>query len=151
MSRGGKTAEKAVQVNDCLRRAMRELFPKWRQGETAVPQTLTLPNDHTLTLSLDLADDLPAIHTAPDMLTEAFRVVLKNGYEAIFDPKYQPGTLHITSRLRARDRLQITIQDSGIGIRPAQLPHIFEMGWSSKEGSGMGFGLFLDARFYSGA
>ena len=67
------TTDKAVAVNDCLRRAIRELFPGWRWAETAVSQTtISLTNEKTLTLILDLADDLPAVQTAPDMLAEAF-------------------------------------------------------------------------------
>ena len=81
-------ADREVQINDCLVRAVREIFPKWRRGETAVSENdVTLPNDHTLTISLNLANDLPAVQTASDMLTEAFRVIIKNGYEAIFEQK----------------------------------------------------------------
>lgn len=145
------TTDKAVEVNNCLRRAMRELFPGWRWVETAVNQTtITLPNEQTLTLILELANDLPLIHTAPDMLSEAFRVILKNSYEAMLD-RHKSGTIRLVSRLQAPDRLQILIQDSGVGIQPEDLPHIFEMGWSSKkEGSGMGFGLFWTRDFIQG-
>ncbi len=145
------TTDKAVEVNNCLRRAMRELFPGWRWTETAVNETtITLPNEQTLTLTLDLANDLPPVHTTPDMLSEAFRVILKNSYEAMLD-RHKSGTIRLTSRLQAPDRLQIIIQDSGVGIQPEDLAHIFEMGWSSKkEGNGMGFGLFWTRDFIQG-
>ncbi len=145
-----QTAEKAVQLNDCLLRTVRELFPKWRRGKTAdCDTTVAMPNGHVLTISLKLADDLPAVQTAPDMLAEAFRVILKNGYEAVLAQK-KPGKLHIESSLRDKDRLQIIIEDSGIGILPEEMPHIFEMGWSGKEGDGMGFGLFWTRDFIQG-
>lgn len=145
------TTDKAVEVNNCLRRAMRELFPGWRWVETAVNETtLTLPNQQTLNLALNLADDLPPMQTAPDMLAEAFRVILKNSYEAIID-KNESGSLQIISRLQAPDRVQIIIQDSGVGIQPEDLPRIFEMGWSTKKvGNGMGFGLFWTRDFIQG-
>ncbi|WP_420630409.1 GAF domain-containing protein [Candidatus Leptofilum sp.] len=146
------TPDKAVQVNDCLIRAVREQFPEWRRGDTAVANaeySLNLPNDHTLTLTLSLADDLPTIHTAPDMLAEALRVIIKNGYEAIV-AQNKSGSMHVASRLQAPNRLQILIRDSGVGIRPEDLPHIFEMGWSTKEGKGMGFGLFWTRDFIHG-
>jgi signal transduction histidine kinase len=145
------TTDKAVEVNNCLRRAVRELFPGWRWLETAVNETtLTLPNEQTLILALNMANDLPLVQTAPDMLTEAFRVILKNSYEAILD-RSESGSLHITSRLQVPDRLQIIIKDNGVGIQPEDLPHIFEMGWSSKkEGNGMGFGLFWTRDFIQG-
>lgn len=144
------TSDEAVAVNDCLRRAIRELFPGWRWAETAVSQTtISLPNEQTLTLSLNLPDDLPPVQTTPDMLAEAFRVILKNGYEAVL-AQNQDGSLHITSRLQTPTQLQITVQDSGVGIRSEELPHIFEMGWSNKKGSGMGFGLFWTRDFIQG-
>jgi signal transduction histidine kinase len=142
--------DRAVAVNTCLRRAVRDLFPEWRLEETAVAETtLALSNDCTLALRLDLADDLPAIHTAPDMLSEAFRVILKNGYEAILSQK-KSGTLSVTSRLQSPKRLQIVVRDTGAGIRPEDLTHIFEMGWSTKKGTGMGFGLFWTRDFIQG-
>ena len=146
-----QTAEKAVNVNSCLRRAVRDLLPEWRMGgETAVVETnLTLPNKQCLTLSLNLAEDLPAIHTASDMLTEALRVTLKNAYEAILAHNQQ-GTLHVISRLQSPNRLQIIVRDTGVGIRPEDVPHIFELGWSSKKGAGMGFGLFWTRDFIHG-
>lgn len=145
-----QTTEQGVAVNDCLRRAVRELFPQCRMAETAVSEIkITLPNDHCLTLILDLPDDLPPLHTAPDMLTEAFHVILKNAYEAIL-AKNAPGTLQVTSRLQSPNRLQITLRDSGIGIRSQDLPHIFKLGWSSKKGKGMGFGLFWTRDFIQG-
>lgn len=145
------TTDQAVAVNNCLQRAMRELFPGWRWVETAVNETtLTLPNEQPITLTLNLANDLPPVQTASDMLTEALRVILKNSYEAILDQN-DAGTLHITSRLQAPDRLQIVIQDNGVGIKPEDLPRIFEMGWSTKkEGAGMGFGLFWTRDFIQG-
>ena len=146
------TAEKDVLVNDCLVRAIRELLPEWRRGDSDLADAeflLSLPDDNQLTLHLTLADDLPAIHAAGDMLSEAFRVILKNGYEAILG-KGKSGKLHLVSRLQAPNRLQIIIHDSGVGIRPEDLPHIFDMGWSTKEGSGMGFGLFWTRDFIHG-
>jgi signal transduction histidine kinase len=145
------TTDKAVGVNNCLRRVMRELFPGWRWLETAVNDTtITLPNEQTLSLTLNLANDLPPVQTAPDMLTEAFRVILKNSYEAILDQK-EASSLQITSRLQAPERLQIVVRDSGVGIQAEDLPHIFEMGWSTKkEVSGMGFGLFWTRDFIQG-
>lgn len=145
------TTDQGVEVNNCLRRVIRELFPGWRWVEAAVHETtITLPNEHTLTLTLNLANDLPPVQTAPDMLTEAFRVILKNSYEAILDTGVS-GTIQLTSRLQAPDKLQIIIQDSGVGIQQEDLPRIFEMGWSAKkEGNGMGFGLFWTRDFIQG-
>mgnify|MGYP002624848283 FL=1 len=119
-------------------------------GTAVQDTTIPLPDAQTLVLAFNIANDLPPVQTAPDMLTEAFRVILKNSYEAILDQN-ESGRLQITTRLQAPDRLQIIIQDSGVGIQPENLSRIFEMGWSTKkEGNGMGFGLFWTRDFIQG-
>ena len=39
--------------------------------------------------------------------------------------------------------VQITVSDTGEGIAPEQLPHIFDRFWSRSEGGGSGLGLAI--------
>jgi len=89
------------------------------------------------------APQLPPVQTAPEMLIETFKVLLKNALEAI-EEKGEPGTLQVQTRAGGGHRawIEVTVQDNGIGIKATDLAHIFEMGWSSKKDKGMGFGLF---------
>ena len=50
--------------------------------------------------------------------------------------------LWIISRLSADGQTEVVLRDNGIGIKAKNLKKIFDLGWSSKEGRGMGFGLF---------
>jgi two-component system, NtrC family, sensor kinase len=54
---------------------------------------------------------------------------------------------HITVRCRTSNgRIQITIEDDGCGIAPANLPHIFEPFFTTKPvGKGTGLGLSIAA------
>jgi signal transduction histidine kinase len=96
-----------------------------------------------------LAEDLPAVKTSPDMLIEAFRVLLKNALEAIRE-KGGGGELKIESYPGSSASVEVTIADSGIGVQPMNLSKIFEMRWSTKEGAGMGFGLFWTKEYIEG-
>ncbi|MEZ4770041.1 MAG: ATP-binding protein [Caldilineales bacterium] len=49
-------------------------------------------------------------------------------------------TLHAETR---PDSVQITVSDTGQGIAPEELPHIFDRFWSRSEGSGSGLGLAI--------
>ena len=96
-----------------------------------------------------LATCLPSIKTSPDMLTEAFRVLGKNAVEAM-QQRRQAGELRLESRLTAEGVIEVIIGDTGIGIKPENLAKVFEMGWSTKKGEGMGFGLFWAKDYIEG-
>lgn len=127
-----------TDVNACLRQAIKRVIDKpdlvWAQETISV---------HTI-----LSDDLPAVKTSPDMLTEAFRVLVKNAVEAIHD-KGKIGELRIQSRRGKGADIEVLISDDGIGIRPKDLSKIFEMRWSTKD-AGMGFGLFWTKEYVEG-
>jgi two-component system sensor histidine kinase DctS len=84
------------------------------------------------------------------MLTEAFRILIKNAIEAIDSHRQSSRELWLESRLRSAQWVEITVRDSGLGIKPENLNHIFEMGWSTKKGTGMGFGLFWTRDYIEG-
>jgi sensor histidine kinase regulating citrate/malate metabolism len=46
--------------------------------------------------------------------------------------------------------MEIIIRDNGVGIKRENLGKIFELGWSSKKGEGMGFGLFWTRDYIEG-
>jgi signal transduction histidine kinase len=83
------------------------------------------------------------------MLTEAFRVLIKNALEAVRE-KGEGGELKIESRLLPNAVVEVLISDTGIGVKPMNLSKIFEMRWSTKEGAGMGFGLFWTKEYIEG-
>ena len=53
------------------------------------------------------------------------------------------GTLSVSTNLE-NGSVKVTIQDTGCGIREADLPHVFDAFFSTKDqGEGMGIGLYF--------
>ncbi len=131
-----------VNVNDSLNRGLLEVFPEILRTS----QKEGLITEGGIQIHRNLQTDLHLVSTAPDMLTEAFRVIIRNAAEAI-RAKGTDRHIWLTSENVGSDLIQIEIRDSGVGIQPDHLRHIFEMGWSTKGKNGMGFGLFW-AQYY---
>ena len=135
-----------TDVNICLSRALSRVLP--------------IRDDW---VHIELAPDLPPIYTVSDMLTETFKVLIKNAVDAI-ESRYmsarawpdresdsipEPRELRIESRREDDTWAVVTIRDNGLGIRPEHVDDIFEMGWTTKE-TGLGFGLFWTKDYLEG-
>jgi len=131
-----RVTERWVDVNTCVRNAVERLDLE----ETA----------EDVEAVLDLTEAALPIKTSADMLTEAFRVLIKNAVEAVEVEEERKGEVRITSRrVSTSDEMVITVSDTGVGIPRQQRHKIFEIGWSSK-GAGMGFGLFWTRDYVQG-
>jgi signal transduction histidine kinase len=133
------TIEVLTDINACIRTALGRVIHD--EDEVRVQEGIAA---HAV-----LAEGLPRIKTSPDMLTEAFRVLIKNALEAVRE-KGEGGELKIESRLLPNAVVEVLISDTGIGVKPMNLSKIFEMRWSTKEGAGMGFGLFWTKEYIEG-
>jgi signal transduction histidine kinase len=141
-----QTADELTDVNACLGWAIAEVFPETRlKGRNA-----EVVSRDGVKIHLQLTDNLLQMITVPDMLTEAFRVLIKNGLEALKESGRHQPTLWISSQQLNERELGIYIRDNGIGIKPVDMGKIFELGWSSKKGKGMGFGLFWTKDYIEG-
>jgi signal transduction histidine kinase len=129
-----------TDVNGCIRKAMGRLI----QDEDSIR------TKEGIVVHAVLAENLPAVKTSPDMLIEACRVLIKNALEAIRE-KGQGGELKIESHLGRNNMIEVLISDTGIGVKPMDISKIFEMRWSTKQGAGMGFGLFWTKEYVEGA
>ncbi len=127
-----------TDVNACLNQALGRII-LFRDEFAA---------DEGISVHTSLSENLPPVKTAPDMLIEAFRVLIKNSVEAIQE-RGQGGELRIESRLSGSSTVEVSISDSGLGIRPEDLNKVFELRWSTKE-KGMGFGLFWTKEYIEG-
>lgn len=127
-----------IDVNRCLVRAVDKVIPVRdgsREGEGILVHE-------------SLSENLPLIRTSPDMLAEAFKVLVKNAVEAVQE-KGKGGDLWIESRLGENSDIEVLIRDSGTGIKPEDLSRIFEIRWTTKD-VGMGFGLFWTKDYVEG-
>lgn len=85
--------------------------------------------------------ELPEIECHPNRLNQVFMNLLLNAGEAIEGK----GEIRILTR-QVDDTVVITIIDTGKGIPPAELPKIFDPGFTTK-GSGVGMGLGLSITY----
>jgi len=127
------SGDSTIDVNVALRGALSDATSRVMGAES-------------IEVHFDMEDDLPDILTSPEMLAEAFKVILKNAAEALKDLK-EP-QLWLSTRLED-DQILIDIRDNGSGIRPENVSKVFEMKWSTKD-QGMGFGLFWTKDFIEG-
>jgi signal transduction histidine kinase len=85
-------------------------------------------------LQTEINPDLPLIKMDPERLTQAFINIMKNGMEAM--PK--GGILRIETH-SFKDRMEVSVSDSGSGIPPEQVEKVFNYYYTTKEkGSGLG-------------
>ena len=91
-----------------------------------------------ITMKVECPESLPEINADPGMLSQALLNLALNACQAMPDG----GTLRITCRTASRRRVEIDIEDTGIGIPPENLGRIFDLYFTTKEkGSGIGLSM----------
>ncbi len=102
-------------------------------GEMAAAQDVDLVED--------LAENLPPVMVDGEKLTQVFVNLVENSL------KFTPAGGKIAIRAEAGDdNVQVTLKDTGIGVAPQHLPHIFERFYKvnrSRRDSGTGLGLSI--------
>ena len=95
-----------------------------------------------IVLDLDLATDLPMTWADPFQLQQVFINLLNNAEQGLAS---REGERRITIRSRpVADDLHVTVTDTGPGIAPEHLPHIFNPFYTTKaRGVGTGLGLSI--------
>jgi signal transduction histidine kinase len=82
--------------------------------------------------------DMPAIRCFPGALNQVWMNLLVNAKDALGG---RPGTVRVSADCNA-DTVRVCVTDSGCGIPPADLPRVFDPGFTTK-GVGVGTGLGL--------
>jgi signal transduction histidine kinase len=91
-----------------------------------------------ITMKFDCAQNLPEINADPGMLGQALLNLALNACQAMPDG----GTLRIGCRAAARGRVELDVEDTGVGIPPEHLGRIFDLYFTTKEkGSGIGLSM----------
>jgi signal transduction histidine kinase len=91
-----------------------------------------------ITVKTECPPSVPEINADPGMLQQALLNLTINACHAMPDG----GTLRVTCRSAPRRRVEIDIEDTGIGIPPANLSRIFDLYFTTKEkGSGIGLSM----------
>ncbi|MCP4361660.1 MAG: hypothetical protein GY796_26920 [Chloroflexi bacterium] len=151
---------RVIERLDIIADILDQLHEPWRPVDdrpTNVNGCLTVAKDtiipaHTqdgIELEENLAKNLPLISVAPDMLTEAFRILIKNAVEAIRTKETRGGKLRLSTFLSKDKQILVEIADNGTGIQSEYLENVFELSWTTKS-SGLGFGLFWTRDYIEG-
>lgn len=94
---------------------------------------------HDISVAVNLAEDLPPVPADHDSLQQVFLNLVNNSVDAM----PEGGWLEITTRREEAGRaVELLFRDSGEGIAPAALDHVFEPMWTTKP-AGSGFGLAI--------
>ena len=99
-----------------------------------------------LCLTVDVPSDLPPLWADGTRLQQVVWNLMNNAF------KFTPDGGHIELRASLEgDRVRLVVRDSGDGIDPAMLPHVFEMFWqaeptTTRSHGGLGLGLSIAQR-----
>jgi len=107
-------------------------------GETAAafrPQAETAG----ASLVLDVSDDLPLLAVDPVRLSEVLNNLVANAL------RYTPsgGRVTISGKLAEDGGAVLEVRDTGAGIAPEALPHVFDRFYKSADSRGSGLGLAI--------
>ena len=89
-----------------------------------------------------LSPQLPIIHGDRVHLQQVLLNLILNGMEAVSQQPPERRRLTISTGLTTDEAVEMEVSDSGCGIDPASLPHLFKPFFTTKE-SGLGMGLSI--------
>jgi signal transduction histidine kinase len=91
-----------------------------------------------VTIKTECPSALPEINADPGMLRQALLNLALNACQAM----PEGGTLRIACRSTPRRKVEIDVEDTGVGIQPEDLGRIFDLYFTTKEkGSGIGLSM----------
>jgi signal transduction histidine kinase len=91
-----------------------------------------------IAIKTDCPTGLPEINADPGMLQQALLNLALNACQAM----PEGGTLRIACRAAAHRRVEVAVEDTGVGIPPEDLGRIFDLYFTTKEkGSGIGLSM----------
>ena len=94
-----------------------------------------------VTIVREYGAGLPKVKGVPGQLHQVFVNLITNACNAADD---DGGVVRLTTRLQGHDRLQVLVEDEGVGIAPDALDRVFEPFFSTRRrGKGTGLGLSI--------
>ena len=108
---------------------------------SCVDEVNVLAAEKSQRLSAEIAEDLPSIYCSENHLKQVVANLLSNGVK--FTP--EGGTITLCAR-EMEDQIEVSVSDSGIGVPPEDLPHMFEQffrgkGAAAAKGTGLGLSI----------
>jgi signal transduction histidine kinase len=97
---------------------------------------------HDVSLLLQLAPELPPVHGDRVQLQQVILNLVMNAIEAMASVTNRPRTLRIQSKTNEHGHVELTVQDTGVGIATHHRDEVFSAFFTTKPG-GMGMGLSI--------
>jgi signal transduction histidine kinase len=143
-----KDGNRAADVID----SVRAMFKKEQTDKTQlnlndlISSVLYLLRDELrpqqITLRTNLDPGLPPVHGHRGELQQVILNLVRNAADAMKDITYRPRVLTVKSEAQPPNDVVISVADSGTGIDPKDIDHIFEAFFTTKS-NGMGMGLSI--------
>jgi signal transduction histidine kinase len=106
--------------------------------DNVLPFVRAEADKHGVKVEIDCPADVPDVHADANLLEQAFLNLALNACQAMPNG----GRLAIRARRQPDHRIQITFEDTGVGISPEDLARVFDLYYTTKaEGSGIGLSL----------
>lgn len=106
--------------------------------EDLVPVITPEASKHGVRIVLDCPSSLPPVNGDEAMLRQVFLNLAINGCQAMPNG----GTLRMVASEASGNRVEVRVEDSGMGIRPEHLGKIFDLYFTTKDhGSGIGLSM----------
>ncbi|MCP4728078.1 MAG: two-component sensor histidine kinase, partial [bacterium] len=91
-----------------------------------------------INVTFNVDDEVPEIESDKGQLQQVFLNIINNSFQAMDDG----GSLLIEIKKKSASKIEVSIDDDGIGISEENLNHIFEPFFTSKkEGTGLGLSI----------
>jgi signal transduction histidine kinase len=99
-------------------------------------------NSNDVVARHELATELPLVSGHGAQLQEVVLNLINNAVEAMSTTTSRSRVLRVSTEVRGRDEIAVSVQDSGPGIDPQQLHNVFNAFISTKEhGTGLGLAI----------
>ena len=106
--------------------------------ETALDRFLPVAAERSIRLELDLPDELPPVSADRERVLQVMANLVGNAL------KFTPDDGRIVLGAEpCPEGVRVRVSDSGSGIDPEHLPHVFERFWKTRTGNRLGAGLGL--------
>ena len=97
---------------------------------------------NNVSVILALAPDLMAVYGDSVQLQQVILNLIMNGIEAMTSVTDRPRQLVVRTQMEGPAHIRVSVQDSGIGVKPDVMPRLFEPFFTTRS-KGMGMGLAI--------
>lgn len=94
-------------------------------------------------LTVSAPDHPVYLHGSPQQFLQLINNLLTNATQALYKEGWNDNIIHLSLQETPTQQIELLVSDTGIGIEPETLPHIFEFFFTTKGEAGCGLGLAI--------